>query len=80
MATIARTVPELPDLAVVVDAFHAALAGRPVTSAAAPGPLAVRGTPAELHALVGQVLVSVTRRGKFVELANRFVQQKQTTA
>ena len=69
MATIARTVPELPDLAVVVDAFHAALAGRPVTSAAAPGPLAVRGTPAELHALVGQVLVSVTRRGKFVELA-----------
>lgn len=69
MATIARTVPELPDLAVVVDALHAALAGRSVISATAPGPLAVRGTPAELQALVGQVLGSVTRRGKFVELA-----------
>jgi formamidopyrimidine-DNA glycosylase len=62
-------VPELPDLAVVVEAFHAALAGRPLTSASAPGPLAVRGTPAELQALVDQTLRSVTRRGKFVELA-----------
>ncbi|MCI0583746.1 MAG: hypothetical protein L0227_12815 [Chloroflexi bacterium] len=61
--------PELPDLSVVVDALHAALAGRPVISATAPGPLAVRGTPAELEALVGRVLGSVTRRGKFVELA-----------
>lgn len=68
MATIARIVPELPDLAVVVEAFHAALAGRPVISAAAPGPLAVRGTPAELEALAGQALRSVRRRGKFVEL------------
>jgi hypothetical protein len=47
-------VPELPDLAVVSEAFHAALAGRPVISVDAPGPLAVRGTPAELNALVGQ--------------------------
>jgi formamidopyrimidine-DNA glycosylase len=62
-------VPELPDLAVVVDALHAALAGRPVISATAPGPLAVRGTPAELQALVGQTLDAVRRRGKFVELA-----------
>jgi formamidopyrimidine-DNA glycosylase len=69
VATIARTVPELPDLAVVVDALHAALAGRPVISATAPGPLAVRGTPAELQALVGQTLDAVRRRGKFVELA-----------
>ncbi|HEX4897965.1 MAG TPA: DNA-formamidopyrimidine glycosylase family protein [Candidatus Limnocylindrales bacterium] len=61
--------PELPDLAVVVEALHAALAGRAVTSASAPGPLAVRGTPAELQALVDQTLRSVTRRGKFVELA-----------
>ena len=61
--------PELPDLAVVVEAFHAALAGRPVVSATAPGPLAVRGTPAELGALTGQLLHSVRRRGKFVELA-----------
>jgi formamidopyrimidine-DNA glycosylase len=59
-------VPELPDLAVVVDAFHAALAGRPVVRAEAPAPLAVRGTPAELLALVGQRLTAVRRRGKFV--------------
>jgi len=61
-------VPELPDLAIVVEAFHAALTGRRVTSATAPGPLAVRGTPTELQALVGQSLRSVLRRGKFVEL------------
>lgn len=69
MATIAQIVPELPDLAVVVEAFHAALVGRSVASAGAPGPLAVRGTPTELQALVGQVLRSVSRRGKFVELS-----------
>jgi formamidopyrimidine-DNA glycosylase len=59
-------VPELPDLAVVSEAFHAALAGRPVTSVDAPGPLAVRGTPAELNALVGQRLVDLRRRGKYL--------------
>jgi formamidopyrimidine-DNA glycosylase len=59
-------VPELPDLAVVVDALHAALAGRAVTFAEAPAPLAVRGTPAELEALVGQRVARVGRRGKFV--------------
>jgi formamidopyrimidine-DNA glycosylase len=59
-------VPELPDLAVVSEAFHAALAGRPVTSVDAPGPLAVRGTPAELNALVGQPLVDLRRRGKYL--------------
>jgi formamidopyrimidine-DNA glycosylase len=59
-------VPELPDLAIVADAFHAALVGRPVTSARAPGPLAVRGTPAELEALVGQRLASIRRRGKLL--------------
>jgi len=59
-------VPELPDLAVVADALHAALAGRPITSIDAPGPLAVRGTPAEMAALVGQELVSLSRRGKFL--------------
>jgi len=69
VATIARTVPELPDLAIVVEAFHASLAGRPVVSAIAPGPLAVRGTPAELEAMAGQRLVSIRRRGKFVILA-----------
>jgi formamidopyrimidine-DNA glycosylase len=59
-------VPELPDLAVVAEAFHAALAGRPVVRASAPAPLAVRGTPAELAALVGQRLIAVRRRGKFI--------------
>jgi formamidopyrimidine-DNA glycosylase len=59
-------VPELPDLTVVADALHAALAGRSIEAVDAPGPLAVRGTPAELQALVGQRLESVRRRGKFL--------------
>ena len=58
--------PELPDLTVVADALHAALAGRPVRSAEAPGPLAVRGTPAELSALVGQSVTAIRRLGKFL--------------
>jgi formamidopyrimidine-DNA glycosylase len=61
-------VPELPDLAIVADAFHAALAGRPITEARALAPLALRGTPAELEALVGQELRSIRRRGKLVLL------------
>ena len=60
--------PELPDLTVVAEAFHAALAGRQIESAAAPGPLAVRGTPAELAALEGQTLEAVRQRGKFLHL------------
>jgi len=59
-------VPESPDLTVVADALHAALAGRLVRSVEAPGPLAVRGTPAELTALVGQRVESIRRRGKFL--------------
>jgi formamidopyrimidine-DNA glycosylase len=59
-------VPELPDLAIVADALHAGLAGRPITLTRAPGPLAVRGTPAELDALVGQKLRSINRRGKLL--------------
>jgi formamidopyrimidine-DNA glycosylase len=61
-------VPELPDLDVVADALHAALAGRPVLEARAPMPLSVRGTPAELASLVGQRLVRVARAGKFLDL------------
>lgn len=60
--------PELPDLAVVAEAFHAALAGRSVLAATARAPLTVRGTPAETEALAGQPLRSVTRRGKFLLL------------
>jgi formamidopyrimidine-DNA glycosylase len=59
-------VPELPDLAIVADALHASLAGRPITAARAPAPLAVRGTPAELEALVGQELKAFRRRGKLL--------------
>jgi formamidopyrimidine-DNA glycosylase len=59
-------VPELPDLTVVGDALHAALSGRTIDSASAPGPLAVRGTPAELEALVGQRVAAIHRRGKFL--------------
>ena len=55
--------PELPDLAIVADAFQAALVGRAVTSASALAPLAVRGTPAELEGLVGQRLMNLRRRG-----------------
>jgi formamidopyrimidine-DNA glycosylase len=53
-------------LTVVVEAFQAALAGRRIVRAEAPAPLAVRGTPAELAGLLGQRLVAVRRRGKFV--------------
>ncbi|MEW6226315.1 MAG: DNA-formamidopyrimidine glycosylase family protein [Chloroflexota bacterium] len=60
--------PELPDLDVVADALHAALAGRPVASARAVMPLAVRGTPAELEALAGQRVARVARVGKFLDL------------
>lgn len=60
--------PELPDLTVVAEAFDAALRGRPIVSAAAPGPLAVRGTPAELQALVGQTVQAIQRHGKFLEI------------
>ena len=58
--------PELPDLTIVAEAFHASLVGRPVTAVAAPGPLAVRGTPAELEALVGQHVTDIRQRGKFL--------------
>ena len=58
--------PELPDLTIVAEAFQAALAGRPITRVAAPAPLAVRGTPAELEGLVGQRFTEIARRGKFL--------------
>jgi formamidopyrimidine-DNA glycosylase len=63
-----RNVPELPDLSILADAFEAALVGRKVLWAEAPGPLTVRGTPAELAALVGQRLERFYRRGKFLWL------------
>jgi formamidopyrimidine-DNA glycosylase len=61
-------VPELPDLDVVADAFHAALADRPVRAVRTQMPLTVRGTPAELEALVGQAVVAIRRLGKFLDV------------
>ena len=61
-------VPELPDLTIVAEAFHAGLAGLSITFVDAPGPLAVRGTPAEQAALVGQRVLAFRRRGKFMLL------------
>jgi formamidopyrimidine-DNA glycosylase len=61
-------VPELPDLTIVAEAFDSALRGRSITAATAPGPLAVRGTPTELEALVGQKVTSIKRHGKFLEI------------
>lgn len=58
--------PELPDLTVVAEAFHAGLAGRPIVRTETPGPLAVRGTPAELERLRGQTVIGIHRRGKFL--------------
>jgi len=59
-------VPELPDLTVVAEALDAAIRGRPIRSADAPGPLAVRGTTDELRGLVGQTVTGIRRRGKFL--------------
>ena len=63
-----RAVPESPDLAVLAEAFQAALVERPVEEVRVVEPLVVRATPAELEALRGQRLATVTRRGKFLVL------------
>lgn len=60
--------PELPDLDVVADALHAALAGRTVVAVRTQMPLTVRGTPAELEALVGQAVATIARIGKFLDI------------
>ena len=60
--------PELPDLDVVADALHAALTGRAITGVRTLKPLAVRGTPAELEALVGQRVARVARVGKLLDV------------
>ena len=60
--------PELPDLDVVADAFHAALAGRSVVAVGTQMPLTVRGTPAELEALASQTVARIARIGKFLDI------------
>jgi formamidopyrimidine-DNA glycosylase len=59
-------VPELPDLAILADAFHAGLAGRRIRSVDVRHPFVLRATPAEVAALEGQRLDSIRRRGKFL--------------
>jgi formamidopyrimidine-DNA glycosylase len=66
MAYDRRPVPELPDLAILADAFHAGLAGRAVRSVEVRHPFVLRATPAEVEALRAQRLESVRRRGKFL--------------
>lgn len=61
-----RIVPELPDLTVVAEAFHAALTGRLIDRLEPIRPLTVRGTVPEMAALSGQRILSVRRRGKFM--------------
>jgi formamidopyrimidine-DNA glycosylase len=59
-------VPELPDLAILADAFHAGLAGRALRSLDVRHPFVLRATPPEVEALRGQEIRSIRRRGKFV--------------
>jgi formamidopyrimidine-DNA glycosylase len=59
-----RRVPELPDLAILADAFDAILAGRRVEAVRVVDPLVLRATPAQAADLVGRVVRAVDRRGK----------------
>ena len=60
--------PELPDLTILADAFSAALVDRTIDAASAVDPLVLRATPSELAAIVGDRLLQVRRRGKFLVL------------
>lgn len=60
--------PELPDLTIVGEELQARATGRLVAEAAAPTPILVRATPAELAELVGTAITSSRRRGKFLLL------------
>jgi len=59
-------VPELPDLAILADAFDAALAGRPVAAVDVRDPLVLRATPGQAAELVGRTVEHVGRRGKLL--------------
>ncbi len=60
------TVPELPDLTILGEAFQAALVGRPLSGWATPQSLVVRGTGGEAAAMLSKDLDAVERRGKFL--------------
>jgi formamidopyrimidine-DNA glycosylase len=64
MADTIGTVPELPDLAVLAEAFDAALAGRTVAAVHVRDPLVLRATPDQSATLAGEVVRRVERRGK----------------
>ena len=62
-----RAVPELPDLTVVADALHAALAGRPIAVAEAPGPARRAGHARRARGARRPAASSASaRRGKFL--------------
>jgi formamidopyrimidine-DNA glycosylase len=63
--TIGR-VPELPDLAILAEAFDAALAGRTLAAVTVSDPLVLRATPEQAAALAGRSLEGVRRRGKLL--------------
>ena len=63
--TIGR-VPELPDLAILAEAFDAALVGRTLAAVTVSDPLVLRATPEQAAALAGRSLESVRRRGKLL--------------
>ena len=58
--------PELPDLTILADALDTSLHDRSLTAVSTPQTLVVRGTPAEFNGFIGQRLVEVWRRGKFL--------------
>ena len=62
------SMPELPDLRILADAFTAALAGRALETTSVKQPLVLRGTGAELRGFEGLVLRKVEQRGKFLTL------------
>jgi formamidopyrimidine-DNA glycosylase len=62
-------VPELPDLTIVAEELQARATGREVLDAAAPTPILVRATPAQLAVLAGTAISSARRRGKFLLLS-----------
>ncbi len=62
------SMPELPDLRILADAFTASLAGRALESATLVQPLVLRGTTAELREFEDLGCGRVEQRGKFLTL------------